>query len=294
MNPNRIRLLRQKKGLTQRQLAEAVGTSQQQIQRIEAGVHSARLEVAARICAVLGETMMAVFPGTKRALARALKKDDLVLWKYPRAPKLVAKMERAGIDMDPEAWTLKPWLRGRGDPAFFSISGIEQKRLWDVLQEHTGSGFVVFDSDNERVALNCRHLVVWQFLWDTPVNRGDPTEKNPESLTVLTAGQSQPLEFDINGDEEAFDSEKPGSSMQLQSLLITLELFGDQEETVSFADADDEEVFLRTSDVILLKVPLWAVEPKLGEAQTADAIAELQGVKAERQKPNSKGGSRGR
>jgi DNA-binding XRE family transcriptional regulator len=63
---NRIQELRTALGLTQRQLASMVGTSQQQIQRLETGLQAARLDLAARICSALGKPIQQVFPATKK------------------------------------------------------------------------------------------------------------------------------------------------------------------------------------------------------------------------------------
>ena len=67
---NRIRGFREELGLTQRALAEKIGTSQQQIQRIETGVQSVRHDLALKISAVLGASVGALFPAISEAVQR--------------------------------------------------------------------------------------------------------------------------------------------------------------------------------------------------------------------------------
>jgi len=62
---NNIRKFRRELGLSQRELAEAVGTSQQQIQRIENGLHRVDLVTATQICVKLNKTIEETFPELK-------------------------------------------------------------------------------------------------------------------------------------------------------------------------------------------------------------------------------------
>ena len=132
MVPNKIRDIRKKKGLTQRQLAEAVDSSQQQIQRIETGSQSVRFDLALKICAALDTPMERIFPKTKKTLVKSRKKDN-TMEDFLSDADLKQDMEKAGVDMDPLAWTFKYRLRG-GTEGFFPISSIEKKRLWRAVQ----------------------------------------------------------------------------------------------------------------------------------------------------------------
>lgn len=269
MSINRIRQYREKKALSQRQLAEAVGTSQQQIQRIEAGSQAVRLDIAARIAAVLGEAIGTIFPAARKALRRS-QKAAVPLWEIRQDRELSRLMEGAGIDLAPEEWTLKLWLRGHGDFSF-PISGIERKRLWSSFQEVESSDFIVFDSRTERVALNRNHTQAWQFLWDAP-NRLDSTEEEPAHMNVLLAHQSQALKFDTKPDTELYDPESAEDrherSSELQEIFVGLEVaWGENETMITFEDANGEEVFIRASEIVLLSLPISDVEPAIGLAQ---------------------------
>ena len=54
---NRIRQLREEKGMTQQQLADALGVNQSTVDRYEKGIIELRLTMAMRIISVLGCTM---------------------------------------------------------------------------------------------------------------------------------------------------------------------------------------------------------------------------------------------
>lgn len=267
MSKNRIRELRTEHGLTQGQLADIVGTSQQQIQRIEAGFQAARLDLAARICAALGNPMHQVFPATKKIVTR-LRRNKKLLDYSTADERYVRAMEGAGIDMDPEVWTVKFRLRG-GAWGYHQISGIEQKRLWPLLQEGDTASFIVFDSATKRVAMNLHHVLAWQFLWDAPNQISSAAEKYADELRVIFADTKNPVTFMVDADQAKFgDEANDGWPTQLQGLLFTLETVGGESDTiVSFADVDGEHAFLRSAEVSMIEVPLWAVEPEEGEIE---------------------------
>lgn len=265
MSINRIRQYREKKALSQRQLAEAVGTSQQQIQRIEAGVQAVRLDIAAHIAAVLGEPIDAVFPAARKALKRS-RTANVPLWEMRHDRQLAGLMEGAGIDLEPEVWTLKLWLRGHGSFDFL-ISGIEQKRLRSLLRETESSDFIVFDARTERVAVNRNHTQAWQFLWEPP-NRIDSIDEERVYMNVLLTHQSEPLHLETKPDTAVLGPESAENagdrSSELQEIFVDLETaWGESDTLITFEDVDGEEIFIRASEIVLLSVPLSDVEPAI-------------------------------
>src|SRR5262245_24748599 len=99
MVQNRVRKLRTERKLTQKALAEKVGTSQQQIQRVEAGIHAIRLDFAAKVASALDVELSQAFPNLgKVRKGRRERRESLID---------VQKMPEAGIDPDPRHWTLK-------------------------------------------------------------------------------------------------------------------------------------------------------------------------------------------
>ena len=82
MIQNNIKQLRTQLSITQRELAYMVGTSQQQIQRIETGKVAAKLGIAQAICSALDKPLNIVFPESDQLINDFHKKrrktdDDL-------------------------------------------------------------------------------------------------------------------------------------------------------------------------------------------------------------------------
>ncbi|MCK1659445.1 helix-turn-helix transcriptional regulator [Bradyrhizobium sp. 151] len=260
MFENRIKELRKTKRLTQRQLADAAKTSQQQIQRIEAGHQLARFDLATRISAALGQSITKVFPSAELPLAR-MKRRAATL-DHQRASK---ELEAAGLDMEPEVWTVKYKLRG-GAEGNFPISGPDMNRLNSILQDEAEDGFVVLPSVDRQYALNLKHLVFCQLLFDRPsIEVEAPREKSFEVLFYLT-DQREPLRFDVDPDTSLLEQEEDPDplAVQLQDLFYYVEMGADRRR-MSFVDWDGERAFFRSDDVSMFSVPLWLIEPNANE-----------------------------
>jgi transcriptional regulator with XRE-family HTH domain len=145
---NRILARRKELGLSQRELAKAAGTSQQQVQRIETGVQTARLDLAARIAASLSTSLTDLFP--KLPAKRVGKRQ-----KAPKGidPQLSEeKFLAAGIDPDPRHWTIKVGFED-GREFFYRVSGTDKERISSIIWNATFD-FIVFDTRDRRVAIN--------------------------------------------------------------------------------------------------------------------------------------------
>ena len=289
MAENKIKQLRSKKGMTQRQLAEAAETSQQQIQRIESGVQAARLDIALRISAALEVPMDKVFPATKKVLRKSASKgnsiDDLL-----RDEQALEELSDSGIEASGEIHTIKFMLRN-GFMGFHEISGKERKRLWAAVQRVDGfDNFVVYDTSEERVAINLNHLVFAQFLFDPASMTSEDREGATDNLRVYTSAQREPLEFNIEPDTaDMIDVDEGNASeeaAQLQSLMFFVEMSLEEKDIFTFVDEDGERAFLRAGDVSMITVPLSYVEPKLF-ASEMDRYGEMDG----RERENSHGGA---
>jgi transcriptional regulator with XRE-family HTH domain len=267
---NKIKELRQAKGLTQRDLAKAAKTSQQQIQRIEAGNQHARFDLATKISAALGEPISKVFPSTTLPLARMKKRGGKLSEVY-RDEKASDELEEAGIDMEPAVWTLKYSLRG-GANGHFPISGPDMHRLSSILQrEERGEDddFVVLPSADRQYALNLQHLVFCHFLFD-PVSHelvsAEEKDQSPE-VEFYLADRSEPLRFDVDPDTGSIDDDyAEGLSVQLQDLFYYAEL-GTNGRRLKFVDVDGETAFFRPRDVAMFSVPLWLIEPSASDEE---------------------------
>lgn len=263
---NRIRECRVAKGMTQRQLAEAAGTSQQQIQRIEAGVQATRFDLATRICAALGLTLQEAFPATALPIARMKKARG-----ERGADQFVQGLEDAGLDTDVRVWTFKYRLQS-GAEGQLTITGKSRKYITSAIRQETYSGFIVFDAGNRRYGLRPDHLTFCQFLFDGPASLEAMDEEDSSGSYVLRfhlANGIEPLEFDVAPDTASVDADDPDEGVaQLQDLF----LFADSEfgGWFDFRDEDDERAMVRMKDVSMFSVPLEAVEPALLTAAEED------------------------
>lgn len=269
MTKNDIRSMRKKKGLSRKALAGMVGTSPQQIHRIEAGVQSVRLDLALGISDALEGEFTDVFPAAKAVLARASRgqKPSIDrLWEE----KAREDLEKAGFDMDPEDWFFRFRLRG-GVAETLQISGPEKRRLWNLVQGN--KGFAVFDSGSCRHAINLAHLQFCQFLLEAPspavrqaiAQRIDETHPEPELLLCFT-DRPEPERFAVDKDRRSIgDEDVNEEDVQIQDLFSSAEFC--VEDRLLFTDMDGESVFFSPADVSMFSVPLRIVEPALDEPE---------------------------
>jgi hypothetical protein len=254
-----------------------VGTSQQQIQRIETGKQSVRFDLAVKICSALDAPMELVFPSTKRALKKLATKGGKTMEEMLRDKEFEEEMERADVDMDPSVWSLKYRLRGDAE-GILPISSREKNRLWGAVQRAEGFSdpFVVFDSEGMRVVLNLNHLTFCQFLFDPPniiIPEKEVDGEEGEHVTVFMADSDKPLSFEVDAD--SWDEDELDDMGQFGHLIFMAEhsTYEDQ-DIFHFTDVDGEEAFFRAKDVAMMQIPLWVVEPDLLEAQEDEATGK--------------------
>lgn len=257
---NRIQALRKKKRLSQKQLAELVGTSQQQIQRIETGKQAVSFYLALGIGKALEVPIQTVFPKTREAF-KSLRKGQTPI-EARDDPKFMEKIEKAGLYSESDLWVFRFRLRG-GLEKKWPLSGPERTRLWYAVQRSGDEPFVVFDSAEVRVILNLNHLIYCHFLYAAPFE--SPSEENEElTVSVYLADSSVPLYFDVDPDDPPPEdiAEDEG---QFRCLCVEADMFtGEYEDEVfSFMDADGETAFFRAQDVAMITIPLAVVEPEL-------------------------------
>ena len=260
----RVRDLRTTRGLSQRQLAQAAGTSQQQIQRIETGRQSVRFDLATRIADALHASLTDVFPQVDMPLRRLRRRRPGPTWNDAIAdPKISQALEQAGLDLDPEVWFLKCRLRG-GAEAVFPISGPDKHRLWNAVQRGDERRFVVFRSESNEVLLNLDHTLFAHFIFE-PANRIveiDEADSHP-GVRILFAGEGEFQTFEVDSDDPEPQDDDEFDEGQLRNLLVELEMSTESDHVVSFMDIDGETAFIRVSDIAVLEVPLWALYPEL-------------------------------
>ena len=272
MPKNRISQLRKSRGLTQRALAELAGTSQQQVQRIEAGMQGIRLELATRIANALESQLGDVFPFMENgrrvkglAASRfALKREQLV---------------EAGIDPDPVVWTAK-FFAHDGRVFLYEVASDEKARLQQLVADGDRR-FVVFTSETRQIALNLKKLVATQFLFDPP-SIAEEIKEAPDKLQLVLhpIASKEPIVFDVEPDQKSQEEADDDSSSQLQNFFYYLEMDQEEDEVIFFDDLDGESVFVRTTELLAVEVPLVCVQPALRDAEFEGFLEDNETEKA--------------
>jgi len=263
---NNLKQIRLRAGYTLKQLADVVGSTQLQIQRIESNKHPARLNLASAICDALGVPLDTVFPGASGAVA-ALKKE---LDKPMHISKEVfAKLREVGLEGDVRRHTLKVLLMEHDMPMFFPLAPIEASRLFDAVQGEelgaTVTSFIVFDADNLRVAINLKAASLIHFLWDGDIGKVIKTEENVEdddspaqAVRIFFGAKATPF---ILGAEAEDNDDIDSDRNYLNSAFATLENGMERHERLHIVDEDGESAFVRVGDITMLTAPLWLLDP---------------------------------
>jgi transcriptional regulator with XRE-family HTH domain len=264
MTKNRLLHLRKSRGLTQRALAELAGTSQQQIQRIEAGIQGVRLELAIAIAAAVNCQLVEVFP----ALAGAQTRQRKISSPQRDEAHRKARFLEAGIDPDPAQWTVK-FFTYDGRVFLYEISSEEKSRLEQRLSAGE-SNSVVFTTDKHRVGVNPKKIAATQFLFDFGdfgVESAPEAEDEKYELKLHLVAAKEPVVFDVEPDQRSLDEDDDGdgSLCQLQDLFFYLDM--GQDEILSFDDVDGERVYIRATEILAIEAPLVCCDPALWKAQ---------------------------
>lgn len=254
---NRMRELREARKLSQRQLAELVGTSQAQIQRIEAGVQAARIDLALQIAEALGRRLADVFPGLREALGKHSDRID-------QREELSQEVGAAGVDPDPNAWSVLCLLRGGGTvQAPIPSIDLQRLRVWLDQGERKDRAFFDWDSKGVRLLLNARHLLHAHLTFEAGAFAKDEPEKRidlTEQLRVFLADRAEPLCFEVDADPPGPPDDPQG---ELGALWLETKIGLEEGRFLRFTDVNGEGVWLRAADVALIEIPLWALHPEL-------------------------------
>lgn len=259
MPKNRISQLRKARGLTQQALAKLAGTSQQQVQRIEAGVQGARLELAMKISAALGAELPDVFPALAPERKRSLRDSRYYIDDQ--------KLQDAGLDPDPKSWTAK-FFAFDGRIFEYVVPSDEKARL-EKLFSQVGEGIVAFSSRTHWVAINRKKIAATQFLFDVGLSESEDEKEEELELKLHLIGAGQPVVFGIEPDTILLEEDENRGASQMQNLFFQLEANFD--EMVSFYDEDRERVYLKSTEVLAIEVPVVCCEPALWNAEIEGA-----------------------
>jgi transcriptional regulator with XRE-family HTH domain len=275
MARNRIFALRKAGKLTQRELAERAGTSQQQIQRVEAGVVAVRLDLAGRIADALNVKLHDAFPALRTSTKPSGRKKEQL-----DAPELA-------FDLDPRIWTVR-FFTFDGREFGFEVSSYDMQRLESIVSS-SNKKFLVFNSRDRSVAVNRTKLAACQFLFDSPLVRHPESESDSCAVHLHLASSLKPLSFDVEPDTKPAEQDEEGFASQLQHLFIDLDgIDEDDDEVVQFDDVDGERVYARSGELVLVEAPLECCEPSLFEKAMEGDAEEGETVKrssSESEKP---------
>lgn len=254
---NKIKELRTQLSITQRELADMVGTSQQQIQRIETGKVAARLGLAQAISAVLKKPLNAVFPGNDTLLQKVRNQSS-------RSDDDLKSIADSGIEMDGCIWTVKLWLRGQQDYLLLPISPADKRRFYSYFQERAAPDyehFFVFDSEQHRYALNAREVIFHQFLFDgfPPIPDEEANEERYGNVHITMVNGGPVIELYCEPDES--EDESDGDIGQLNAFFDILESEPESTERYQLTDIDGEDAFIRIGSIAMVRVALDALEP---------------------------------
>lgn len=273
---NNVKKFRKQANLTQRQLAKAARTSQQQIQRIETGAVSARADLAAALAATFGVALEDLFPALKKITNR--QRTTL------SNTEKIQKYAEAGVDVDPRIWTVRLQLKGHQNAFAYVVPSAERTRL----EQWIGGGgdeIVVFDTNASSILLNLRHLVYAHFLFDTGIS-ADTNEM--ETVRVFFDGLAEPFIFQVDEDRGTPGAEDDEGEFRsiLMSDGLTVEDLGGKGARFMFTDVDGERVYLRAADVALMEVPLWVTQGEREDFEDEESDDEDEGIAASDDKPS--------
>ncbi len=258
--PNRIREYRSELKLTQKGLADSLGTTRQHVQRIEVGEH-VKLDLAFRICAALKRPIEEVFPPTKKAIA-ILQKKGLNGHNRQPHPEADRFMAEAGIDVDPADWSVEFRLKN-GLEGVWCLSSKEVDRLVRRAQ-CPESVFFCSRSRMTAFAVNLRHLSFFHLRFGYN-EVAEKEEDQKEEVLVYLADSAKPLAFDAAPDPEppAKDLEDEGTFRNLLHDLEAMDEYPQADTVIDFVDLDGEQAFFRTEQVALIEIPLGIIHPEM-------------------------------
>lgn len=233
--------------MTQKALAKAVGTSQQQIQRIETSKQAVKMQLAAQICKALACNFSDAFPAAqgREQIVKNLKQE------FTEPGESANNEEKTGLDADPLHWTLILMFRG-GSKQFFPVSAGTVKRLRRVAEGRFPE-FFCFDSENVQAAVNLNHVLHFHTIWDQERRHLQPKdcEYTENQIAVTIAGIPEPLKFGVDPDDQDDHSNRSYSG-QLTELMKRLQEEPNCSEFIHFQDEDGEDAFFRVEDVALI------------------------------------------
>lgn len=264
---NRLRALRKKAGITQAQLAKKAGTSQQQIQRIEAG-QSIVLELAMSISNALGSPIDKVFPGAK-SFAKRLKPSPSPTEFWDAAKMSEKDLNAADIDAEVVPWWHVILTLTNGVKRAYSLNKVELDRVWHAIQNARPNDetteFIAFDTEDRQVVANVEHVAHVHVGWDLDLDAEDaelPKAAADHFATVFLAHQQKPLLILAEPDERQADvlqedEEENGADndQPIDTLIYILCSCASRQEFHCLHDRESGSHLIKAGEIALFEAP---------------------------------------
>jgi transcriptional regulator with XRE-family HTH domain len=235
---NLIREYRQKAKMTQAQVAEKVGMSQPNFQRIEGDVISPRPDQIEAIAAALGCSVENLFPGQENEI-------DGRYWQF-------------GIDIG--SFQLRTIVTSANKS--FIVKQLDGVGIW-------AGDFMIFDSLRSRHAVNLKHLGP-TFIGEieAPQHHDTPIEEDDGFLNYLAVGASETSPAPIFPDTDVWARGKSGRSVNLQAFLVALNepTMAIRPSFLSERPGDSVIQWLPRENLAYVEVPLTYVDLRIAEA----------------------------
>ena len=271
---NNIRKFRLDNHLSQRALAEASGTTQQLIQRMESGIQETiNVDVAMNISKVLEAPFETIFPAAKRATASQKRRQKSASTKDD-GTKLISDLEKIGFSSSAEDMVAR-LIFSNGYECLHPLSGKDLDRVWKAAQRigNAGEKFVIYFTESCVAAVNLDHVFCIQFIPSYSVEGVVPfietsiATQHPRNIEVLPAKTPDPIGFDVLPDEyDFFDPED-----ELGPVSSLIQNAQHYEDGLDIADIQDDDLGLRSfipyKDVAMFTAPLSYISPPLGLAE---------------------------
>jgi transcriptional regulator with XRE-family HTH domain len=239
---NNLKKLRMKIGLTQMQLAAKAKTSQQQIQRIEAG-QAVRLELATAICSALKVPLEKVFPGTKAPAkgSRRSARDEQA--------ETESRLARAGIGTDDFSHDLLITFRS-GMQRLYKLTDLEAEQAEGLLTDTRNHSlgpewmrFVIVETETHTAVINKDEVAHVASGWDVV----DDAPDVPKEVNVYLLGSAKPLKLWTAPDPERPEDLETDSReyyeeyMEEAPIQHALSLLDGEVERADFMQVRDED-----------------------------------------------------
>jgi len=262
---NQVKKLREAKGLTQTQLAKRVKTSQQQIQRVEAGIHAVRVDLAAALAVALDENLGTVFPElakTAKGLARRRNFDFESLY----SDKAKSKFASAGMNTDTCYWNMELNLPGN-QLLSYAVSDADRINFSKFAITASDEGFFCFLAKTHYVCVRMRSIRYSRFLMEpldveiqSELQGAETNLPDQNKLRVYFGDGSTPVDFEVEPDILPNDVEEDQSEGQFSILFESIGHGYYTDTGMSFDDSDGEPIILNPSRIAVIEIPLPIVD----------------------------------